>query len=512
MWALLFLAGCPKEIPVEAPLEVAQAPTEVDELGIGKVDGGYLVPRAALLHAWKDMPTVEPVGSVEEGVTGFRLLELGWFERLGLVSGEVLTAADDVPIRGDQDLLAAVESLFTREVTHWTVLQDGEARALRLEMEGSPVELPARLDVVIDYNRAVLPVLGYERTDEGWRIPREATSVLLDQAMVVDDAALTGQSVSIFKDVERFGPLLGVVRTDSVVGMDGVIGDSGDVLWAWMYGMMTADEVVLHLKDGGRRTLEMVGEPLDVPAHWPGVEESWGHSDNWLRMGLERTEDGIRMPRAALLHLIDDSMYLKPVRGHTDVLFGYRAGGSKFFDTMGIVGAITHIDGVLLDSDEQAVAAVLALFERERITYVSQLGIETHQTVVTIDGPPIPVPEGWSCDVSLSTEEERVRAGVQWTEAGASLLRSALGFLAETDATLAYRVKDGEPVQARAALGKLARLLDLPNDAVLVRVDGAEVRGVPDVHAARQVLLSADTVVLHLESAGEADTFEVQLR
>jgi hypothetical protein len=219
--------------------------------------------------------------------------------------------------------------------------------------------------------------------------------------------------------------------------------------------------------------------------------------------GLTRSGSEARMPRGALVRVVDDRVEVRPVRvGGGIVAYDVE---SPVLAALGWAGATARVDDLPLTSDPAVREAVARLFTASAIVVTPADG--GPPLTLHIDGAPTAPPAFWKPRVLVDAPEARIRAGVRLDGDTAYASRAAfypLLELARADVPRRGRPEPEAtgPVVAYPALGlDVVTLLDLPWDAPVAGVDGVAVYGATSVTELRRRLLTEEQVTLALGGA-----------
>lgn len=311
---------------------------------------------------------------------------------------------------------------------------------------------------------------------------------------------------------------LGLRRGDRLLACDGAPVPDIEAVDACLVRLYAAPGLELDVeRNGAPHTVRVVLDgpsvpaPLDArvwqePQTWPEVSRSPlpGPDDLAAAYGLVRDGATVRLPRAALVRLVDDRVEVRPLReGGEIVAYDVR---SPILAALGWAGATARVDELALTSDDAVRAAIARLFTASRVVVTPAGGAPP--LTLEIGGAPTAPPASWRPDVKIDGAEARLRAGVRLAGADAYVPRAALHPLLELARLDAPRRRAPPredppgPIHVDRALGDaIAELLDLPWGTTLERIDGVPAYGAASVTELRRRLLTAREVVLDLGGA-----------
>ncbi|MES2642620.1 MAG: hypothetical protein V4850_24265 [Myxococcota bacterium] len=277
----------------------------------------------------------------------------------------------------------------------------------------------------------------------------------------------------------------------------------------------TDDAVRLQVqRNATPRTLYLVfdGPPIPAPRRAlaaldtepvPIVERPPDRESLAVAYGLVRAGTSARMPRGALVRLLDDGVHVRPLRAEGAIV-AYEV-ESPVLAALGWTGATSRVDELALTSDEAVADALARLFSADRVLVTPTDG--GAPLTITLEGSPTAPPALWKPRVVVDARERRSRDGVRIDGAHRYVPRAALTSLDAIARDESPR-RGGPPEDVpgpvtvyRALGGTVADLLDLPWDAPLERMDGVAVYGATSLTALRRRLLTGAEVSIELGGA-----------
>lgn len=332
-------------------------------------------------------------------------------------------------------------------------------------------------------------------------VPRAALVHLVPgpRASFVDE----GGGLALERDLTGLLGAVGLRRGDLLLTWDGEGVADAETLDARLATLFTGSSADLVAeRDGERRAwrVRLDGPPIPAPSGRlvsfrgpprPVPERPELQGPLAEAYAIRRAGGVVRVPRAVVVRLVDDGATVAPVRREGAVA-GYVV-ESPILAAMGWVGETARVDGVALDADAAAVAAVRRLFSASRMELELRHGAERRVLLVEVEGPPVPPPAFWRPALRLHPEERRIRAGVRIEGDTVRVPRAALLPLLEEPA----RAPAGDGATVGEALGlEVADLLGLPTSVPLTHVDGAPLDGREGILELRTRLLVSGEAML----------------